>query len=221
MRIVIAGCGRVGSDLAVTLSEEGHDVSVIDIHGSRFARLGGTFNGTTHEGVAYDVRTLREAGIEFADTFVAVTSNDNANVMAVQVARSVFGVPKTIARLDDPHRAEAYRALNIRYVAAAQLVSRVVHEQVVEEEFDYHVTFPGGDVEVVEVVLGSKAEAVTVADIEIDNGLRVAAVRRGDTTHIPLPDFVLHEHDLLVASARHGVRSRIKKYIAENGSEQS
>lgn len=215
MRIVIAGCGRVGSDLALTLSEEGHDVSVIDVIPARFENLGGTFNGTTHEGLAYDVRTLREAGIEFADAFVAVTSNDNANVMAVQVAKKVFGVAKTIARLDDPNRADAYRALSVRYVAASTLVSRVIHEQLVEEEFDYHVTFSGGDVEIVEMTLGAEGEGLTVADIEIEDDLRVAAIRRGATTYVPDVDFLLHEGDLLVAAARHGVRNRVKKYLAD------
>src|SRR5680860_413658 len=114
VRIVIAGCGRVGSDLAVTLSEEGHDVSVIDNTPGVFDRLGSTFNGTTHEGLGYDVRALREAGIELADAFVAATDSDNANAMAVQVAKRVFDVPKTIARLDDPAREEAYRALDVQ-----------------------------------------------------------------------------------------------------------
>jgi trk system potassium uptake protein TrkA len=215
MRIVIAGCGRVGSDLAVTLAEEGHDVSVIDNRPDTFRRLGGTFNGTMHTGLAYDVRALRDAGIEFADAFVAVTSSDNGNMMAVQLARSVFGVTKTIARLDDPARAEAYRALDIRYVAAAKLTSRVVHEQLVEEEFDYHVTFPGGDVEVVDLVLSPNADGVTVGEFEVPDGLRIAAVRRRSRSIIPHPDFKLKGGDLVVAAARHGVRNRVIKYLVD------
>lgn len=132
MRIVIAGCGRVGSDLADTLSEEGHDVSVIDADADSFQMLGGTFNGTVHVGRAYDVQVLKEAGIEFADAFVAVTNGDNANAMAVQVARSVFGVHETIARLDDPARIEAYRALDIRYVAASRLTSRIYPKYIIQ-----------------------------------------------------------------------------------------
>jgi len=214
MRIVIAGCGRVGSDIAITLGEEGHDVSIIDKDESAFQRLGGTFNGTTHAGLAYDVRVLREAGIEFADTFVAVTSLDNANLMAVQVARSVFGVPRTLARLDDPARAEAYRAMAIRYVPAAQLVSRVIYEQIVEIEFDYHVTFPGtGNVEVVDMIVGDEAKGLTVAELELPNALRVAAVRRRSKTIIPDPDFELEPGDLIVAAARHGVRGKIRRFL--------
>lgn len=214
MRIVIAGCGRVGSDLAVTLSEEGHDVSVIDNLSGVFDRLGSTFNGTTHEGLGYDVRVLREAGIEFADAFVAATDSDNANAMAVQVAKRVFGVPKTIARLDDPAREEAYRALDVQFVPGAKLTSKVIHEQIVREEFSYHVTFSGGDVEVVEMIIGPEGAGLPVADLEISDDLRVAAVYRGQRTIIPDDDFALAEGDLVVAAARTGARKKIRQYLA-------
>jgi trk system potassium uptake protein TrkA len=214
MRIVIAGCGRVGSDLALTLSDEGHDVSVVDNRPDVFDRLGSTFNGTTHEGLGYDVRKLREAGIEFADAFVAATDSDNANAMAVQVAKLVFGVPKTIARLDDPAREEAYRALDVQFVAGAKLTSKVIHEQLVREEFSYHVTFSGGDVEVVEMIIGREGAGIRVRDLEIADDLRVAAVHRGHRTIIPGDDFVLAEKDLVVAAARTGARRKIRQYLA-------
>lgn len=214
MRIVIAGCGRVGSDLALTLSEEGHDVSVIDNRPGVFDRLGSTFNGTTHEGLGYDVRVLRGAGIEFADAFVAATNSDNANAMAVQVATRVFGVPKTIARLDDPAREEAYRALGVQFVPGAKLTSKVIHEQIVREEFSYHVTFSGGDVEVVEMIIGPGGAGLPVTDFEISDDLRVAAVHRGHRTIIPDDDFPLAEGDLVVAAARTGAQKKIRRYLA-------
>ncbi len=214
MRIVIAGCGRVGSDLALTLSDEGHDVSVIDNRPGVFDRLGSTFNGTTHEGLGYDVRLLRDAGIEFADAFVAATDSDNANAMAVQVAKRVFGVPKTIARLDDPAREDAYRALDVQFVPGAKLTSRVIHEQIVREEFSYHVTFSGGDVEIVEMIIGPEGAGLPVADLEVPDVLRVAAVYRGHRTLIPDRDFNLAEGDLVVASARTGARKKIRRYLA-------
>lgn len=214
MRIVIAGCGRVGSDLALTLSDEGHDVSVIDNRPGVFDRLGSTFNGTTHEGLGYDVRLLRDAGIEFADAFVAATDSDNANAMAVQVAERVFGVPKTIARLDDPARADAYRALDVQFVPGAKLTSRVIHEQIVREEFSYHVTFSGGDVEIVEMIIGPEGAGLPVADLEVPDVLRVAAVYRGHRTLIPDGDLNLAEGDLVVASARTGARKKIRRYLA-------
>ena len=214
MRIVIAGCGRVGSDLALTLSEEGHDVSVIDNRPGVFDRIGSTFNGTTQEGLGYDVRVLREAGIEFADAFVAATDSDNANAMAVQVAKRVFGVPKTIARLDDPAREEAYRALDVQFVPGAKLTSKVIHEQVVREEFSYHVTFSGGDVEIVEMIIGPEGAGLRVSELEVSDALRVAAIYRGHRTWIPDDGFALAEGDLVVAAARGGARKKIRRYLA-------
>ncbi len=214
MRIVIAGCGRVGSDLALTLADEGHDVSVIDNQPAVFARLGSTFNGTTHVGLAYDVRVLRDAGIEFADAFIAATNSDNGNAMAVQVAERVFGVPTTIARLDDPAREEAYRALNVRFVPGAKLTSKVMHEQIVREEFSYHVTFPAGDVEIVEMTIGDNGAGLPVSAFELEDDLRVAAVYRGHRTIIPGDDFTFAPGDLVVAAARSGARKKIGKYLA-------
>lgn len=214
MRIVIAGCGRVGSDLALTLSEEGHDVSIVDTRPEVFDRLGSTFNGTTHEGLGYDVELLREAGIELADAFVAATDSDNANAMAVQVAKRVFGVPKTIARLDDPAREEAYRALDVQFVPGAKLTSKVIHEQIVREEFSYHVTFAGGDVEIVEIIIGPDGSGIAVEELEVPGSLRVAAIYRDGRSVIPDDRFQLSEGDLVVAAAAAGARKKIRKYVA-------
>lgn len=219
MRVVIAGCGRVGSDLALTLSEEGHDVSVIDSRQGVFDRLGSTFNGTTHEGPGYDVKVLKAAGIEYADAFIAATDSDNANAMAVQVAERVFGVPKTIARLDDPAREEAYRALGVQFVPGAKLTSKVIHEQIVREEFNFHVTFSGGDVEIVDMTVGPGGAGRKVADLEIPDDLRVAAIYRGHRTFIPDRDFVLAEGDLVVAAARIGARRKIRRFLAASEDE--
>jgi trk system potassium uptake protein TrkA len=195
------------------MAEEGHDVSIIDDRPGMLESLGSTFNGTTHFGRPIDIRLLKEAGIEFADAFAAVTNSDNINVMSVQLAKQVFGVPRTLARLDEPGRADSYQALDISYVAGAQLTANVIFQRLVEEEFAYHVTFSGGDVEVVEMNLGANAKGLAVRDLEVENQLRVAAVRRGDRTHIPDGSFELREHDLVVAAARHGVRDRVRRYL--------
>lgn len=215
MRIVIAGSGRVGSDLALRLADLGHDVSVVDSDESAFLRLGTTFNGTTHGGSAYDVDVLRDAGIAEADAFVAVTGSDNTNLMAVQLATQVFGVPETLARLDDPLRAVSYRALGVRYVAAAQLISKVIQEEVLDRGFRYHVTFAGGSTEILEFTLGPAANQLPIAALEAEDAVRIAAVRRGERTFIPGPDFALREGDLVVAAAKTAARDRIRRYVAE------
>jgi trk system potassium uptake protein TrkA len=145
---------------------------------------------------------------------VAATDSDNANAMAVQVAKRVFGVPKTIARLDDPAREDAYRALDVQFVPGAKLTSKVIHEQIVREEFSYHVTFPGGDVEIVEMIIGPGGAGLPVADLEVSDELRVAAVYRGKRTLVPDDDFALAEGDLVVAAVRTGTRKAIRRYLA-------
>jgi trk system potassium uptake protein len=215
VRIVIAGCGRVGSDLALSLSDSGHDVSVVDNDAEAFRRLGSAFNGTTHEGQAYDIRVMRDAGIEFADAFAAVTSFDNVNLMAVQVANQVFGVPKTVARLDDPRRTDAYRALNIRHVTAGKLISRAIREQIVEGEHQSHLSFLGENVELIEMLMSSDADGITVSELEIRGRLRVAAVRRGLEVMVATRRMVLEEDDIVIAAAIEGVRRKVSRYCKE------
>jgi trk system potassium uptake protein TrkA len=218
MRIVIAGSGRVGGDLAQELADHGHDVSVVDISATALEALGSTFNGAVHLGLAYDVAVLKEAGIEFADAFVAVTDSDNANLMAVQVAKQVFMVPKTIARLDDPDRERAYTELGVTYVPATKLISRVVYEQIIENEFWFHVTFEDGDTEIVDMHLGPAAADLRVEDFEVDERLRVAAIRRNGETLIPTEGFLLKGGDLVVAAARKGVINKVRGYLT-NGDD--
>jgi trk system potassium uptake protein TrkA len=213
MRIVIAGSGRVGGDLAHAFADRGHDVSVVDVDKSALELLGTTFNGSVHHGLAYDVETLREAGIEYADAFIAVTNSDNANLMSVQLAKQVFMVPTTIARLDDPFREPAYQELDIDYVPASRLVSRVMFEKVVEKEFDFHLTFETGEVEIVDMRLGRRADGMTISEIQVSGRLRVAAVRRGEDTVIPQDDFVLRAGDMIVAAARQGVSHKLRRYL--------
>ncbi len=215
MHIVIAGCGRVGSTLAGWLADDGHDVSVIDHSLDALNSLGKAFNGATVQGLAYDVDVLRRVGLGREDAFLAVTDSDNANLMAVEVAREVFGVERAIARLYDPAREAAYRALGVRHVTGTKLIANVIYEQVVDQEFAYHVTFPDGDVEIVEFVLDTSAAGRTIDDLEVRNKLRVAAVRRGSETHIPGRRFQLEPGDLVVAAARAGVKRRIDLYVRE------
>jgi trk system potassium uptake protein TrkA len=217
MHVVIAGCGRVGSDLALRLSADEHDVAVIDESRKKLAKLGGAFNGHTEVGLPYDIEVLRMCGIDRAVAFVAVTPSDNANLMAAQVAMKVFNVPRTIARLDDPGRAESYDILGVEYVAGAHMVSAVLYEQIVETELDYHITFndPYADIAVVDLHLGPAADGITVSDLEVKERLRVSAVTRHGTTFIPGPDSVLHEGDIVVAAARHGVLRKVKKYLVD------
>lgn len=218
VRIVIAGCGRVGSSLAQMFVEDGHDVTVIDMDQRILESLGKGFNGATVVGNAASVDVLAKAGIADADVFLATTDNDNVNLMAVEIAKAVYAVPRSIARLFDPAREASYRALNISFVTGTKLIAQVLFEQIIDEEFEYHVTFTEGDVEIVEFHLGPGGQGIEVGDLEVRNQLRVSCVRRGDVTHIPSTTFRLAEGDLVVAAARDGVRTRIARFLAAGNS---
>ncbi len=131
MKIVIMGCGRVGASLAGRLSDEGHDISVIDVTASAFRRLPEEFTGTQIVGNGVDQDTLRAAGIEQADAFVAVTQGDNRNVMAAQVAMHLFGIERAVARIYDPERQKIYTELGLRTVSPTVILSDHLFEAVV------------------------------------------------------------------------------------------
>jgi trk system potassium uptake protein TrkA len=127
--VIVAGCGRVGSQLAQALSYEAHDVVVIDKDASSFRRLGGTFNGITLEGVAFDEELLLEAGIEEADAFAAVTNHDNTNLMAAEVVGSVFEVPRVISRLYYPEKELTFFKMGVDYVCSTTLTAERAREK--------------------------------------------------------------------------------------------
>jgi trk system potassium uptake protein TrkA len=215
MRVVIAGCGRVGRQVAMLLVESGVDVSVIDNRPEAADALGRTFDGTFHIGQAYDVQALEAAGIREADAFLATTNSDNTNLMAVQVAKQVFEVPRAIARLDDPTRERSYRALDVDFVAGSHLVAQVMFERLREPDFAYHVSFPSGDVQVVEMVVGDLAAGVTVRVLERQGELRVAAVRREKDVMVATADLTLEAGDIVVAAVRRGTEDDVRAFLAE------
>ncbi len=134
MRVVILGCGRVGSTLAAILTREGHHVSMIDRDQSAFdkaaQRLGPSFTQETVRGIGIDEDILRQAGIEEADAFISVTSGDNTNIVAAQIAQKRFNVPKVLARVYDPIRAEAYREAGVETICATTITAGLFHDMV-------------------------------------------------------------------------------------------
>ena len=113
MHVVVVGCGRVGSEIAGSLHQQGHTVSIIDKRKDSFRRLPKGFAGNRVVGFGFDRDTLREAGIAEAGAMASVTSGDNSNIMSARVARETFGVERVVARIYDPRRAAIYQRLGI------------------------------------------------------------------------------------------------------------
>ncbi len=139
MYIIIVGCGRVGSELAKLLSGEGHDVVVVDREQKSFDRLGNTFNGITLVGNGFELELLRHAGIEKADAVCSVTNGDNTNLIVAQVARKIFKVPKVIARVYDPQRANLYDALGLDILSGTILFAAMIRDKIVESRFSSYL----------------------------------------------------------------------------------
>jgi trk system potassium uptake protein TrkA len=121
MHMVILGCGRVGAMLASLLEAEGNTVGIIDKDPEAFRRLRAGFRGKTILGIGIDEDILRKAGIERAGGFAATTNGDNTNIMSAQIAKVKFKVPRVIARIYDPLRADAYRELGIDTISPTLL----------------------------------------------------------------------------------------------------
>lgn len=113
MKVVIVGCGRVGSTLAKNLSQDGHDVAVVDVSRRAFDRLGEDFSGQLVLGSGIDQEVLEQAGADKADCFISVTNGDNRNIMSAQVAKEIFNVPRVMTRIYDPIRERVYREMGL------------------------------------------------------------------------------------------------------------
>jgi trk system potassium uptake protein TrkA len=132
MNVVIMGCGRVGAQLAAMLEEDGHKVAMLDMEPYSFRRLPANFQGEALVGDGTDEDDLRRAGIEEADAFIAVTQGDNRNVMAAQIAKHVFDVPKVVCRIYDPLREELYNTLGLETISPTTLGAKVLHDVIVD-----------------------------------------------------------------------------------------
>ncbi len=191
------GCGRVGSTLALILESQGHTVAVVDHNDEAFRRLGSAFQGRRINGTGFDRDCLREAGIEEAHAFAAVSSGDNSNILAARVARETFGVESVVARIYDPGRAEVYQRLGIPTVAtvrwtAGQMLRRLLPHGAEPEWRD-----PSGSMQLAEVPTDPRWIGERISLIETTAGGRVAFVTRFGEGLLPDADTVLQDGDIV------------------------
>ena len=126
MNIVVVGCGRVGAAIAADLDTRGHRVTIVDVSTDAFDRLPSTFKGNAVRGDGTDEDTLRRAGAEGADVFLALTEGDNRNVMTAQLATEALGIKSVVAKINDPVRAEAYADLGIATICRTDLMTHAL-----------------------------------------------------------------------------------------------
>lgn len=137
MKVVIMGCGRAGSALAIALDKKGDDVTIIDVDDFQFTRfLPDSYGGAKITGNGIDQDVLRKAGIESADAFVAVTAGDNRNVMAAQIAKHIFGVERVVCRFSDPIREQMYSELGLRTLSPTKIIAGLLQDLLEADDGD-------------------------------------------------------------------------------------
>jgi trk system potassium uptake protein TrkA len=197
VHVVVVGCGRVGSELAVAVEEAGHTVSVIDKDRNAFRHLPDTFSGRAILGFGFDRDHLEQAGIEEAGALAAVTNGDNSNILAARIARETYEIPYVVARIYDPRRAVIYQRLGIQTVATVawttdQVLRRLFPEQSVTEWTD-----ATGTISLVERALPDAWAGRKLAELDERDKFRLVALSRAGKARLFTPEVLGQEGDLL------------------------
>ncbi len=215
------GCGRVGSSLATELEAAGHSVAIIDQSREAFRRLGPNFNGRTIAGVGFDRDTLKEAGIDIADAFAAVSNGDNSNILAARVARETYGVKNVVARIYDPGRAEIYQRLGIPTVATVLWTSDQILRRLMPEGSRSEWRDASGTIQLCEMHVDSSWYGHPVTLIENITPARVAFLTRLGEGLIPNEHTVLQDGDLVHLIVQESEVAVVEAALAHSPGEAS
>lgn len=201
MNILIIGCGKVGSNLANLLARKGHDVSVIDKSAESFDLLDDDFTGLTVTGVPIDQDVLRAAGIEACDAVAALTPNDNINIMASQLAKEIFHIPRVLTRVYDPQREETFAHFGLKTICPTNLTVEAVHAMLNDHDDLKHLTFDTATVSFSAVKVPKDLVGSHVSEFPDNASERLFAVlREGGNMHLigRDSDLVLKQNDQLI-----------------------
>jgi trk system potassium uptake protein TrkA len=195
LHIVIMGCGRVGSTLAMNLEAGGHTVAVIDQNADAFRRLGPSFGGQTVTGVGFDRDVLIQAGVERADAFAAVSSGDNSNIISARLARETFGVSRVVARIYDAKRAEVYERLGIPTVATVRWTADRITRHLLPDAPVELWRDPTGVVAILDLAVHPEWVGRSLQALEEATGTRIACLTRFGVGILPTGSTVLQDGD--------------------------
>jgi trk system potassium uptake protein TrkA len=197
VHIIVVGCGRVGAELAIRLSEQGHGVSIIDRVPKSFYRLPDDWTGEKVVGSGFDLDDLNAAGASTAGGLVAVTNGDNTNIVTARIAREHYGIANVVARIYDPRRALIYQRLGIPTVASVTWTIEQVMQRLVPEIEAGAWTDPTGQLVLVERQLPEAWAGRPLGGLAIGGKAKVAAVLRGGEPRLDTDGLVGQEGDML------------------------
>jgi trk system potassium uptake protein TrkA len=204
VHVVIAGCGRVGSELATNLERLGHSVAIIDKVPKAFERLKADFSGKKVIGFAFDREVLEEAGIKEAQAFASVTSGDNSNILSARVTKEHYRVPEVVARIYDPRRAQIYQRLGIQTVATVRWTTDQILRSLFPDEVPVEYTVDNGEVVITSVPAPSELIGKTAAAVDLEGRRKVVAVSRFGVPRVPDAKLTIQEGDILHVSIVRG-----------------
>lgn len=197
VHVVVVGCGRVGSGLAIGLENIGHSVSILDKKASAFRRLPAGWTGTTVVGSGFDRDDLDKAGAAQAGALAAVSSGDNSNILTARIARENYGIANVVARIYDPRRAEIYQRLGIPTVATVKWTIDQVMHRLVPEVAEGEWSDPTGSLVLVERVLPEGWAGRRLGDLRMPGTANLVSVTRAGTPRLDIAEVVGQEGDIL------------------------
>lgn len=220
MHVVIAGCGRVGSSLAMSLTRLGHSVVVIDKNAKAFERLKTDFGGKRLVGFAFDREVLEQAGIKEAQAFASVTSGDNSNIVSARVVKEYYRVPQVVARIYDPRRAQIYQRLGIQTVATVRWTTDQVLRSIIPDEVPVEYTVDNGEVVVTGLPVPDEAVGKAVLGLDKPGIRRVLAVSRFGVPRLPEESLTLQDGDIIYLSVARGHLAQLREEVRQLGAPE-
>lgn len=197
MHFVIMGCGRVGVQLTGELARAGHSVAVVDKRKEAFDRLPPEFEAKKVVGLGFDREVLEEAGIKEADAFIAVSNGDNSNIVSARVAREHYRVPKVVARIYDPRRAEIYERLDIPTIASVRWAAKQIQYLLFHGREEMRDTLGGGSLLHLQVQVPEHLVGKKVSSVHAEGRVEAIGVDRGGSGFIPVADSTFQQGDIV------------------------
>lgn len=200
MKLIIVGCGRLGSGLALELDRLNEDVTVISSKPEEFKALGDEFSGQTIAGVEFDRDILEKAGITRSDGLITCTQSDETNALVARIASNHYRVPKVIARLYDKRKVDIYNALGVQVVATTQWGISRVKELLTFSRLESVMSIGNTPVEIIRVMIPPLLVGRTIRETFPMTEVRIIAISRGNNSFIPAENAILQEQDIVYFS---------------------
>ena len=213
MNVIVVGIGFMGAGLVRRLARQGFDVTAVDRDRAALDALGDSFVGKKVCGVGFDRAVLEEAGITRASALVSCMGSDEANIVVAHVARSMFRVPRVIARLHDLSKAETYRRLDIQTISPnAWGISRIC-ELLTYQQLDGVYEVGSGEVSLVRADIPALLNGVTVRELTAVGEIQIVSVSRDNQTFIPTQGTVLSDGDIVYAAVATSASRKFKQML--------